>query len=337
MPIQYSSIIEEHQATRERATLFDVSHMARIHLKGPEAEQFIDGLTTRQIKGIGPGKIRYSLLCNAQGGILDDILVYRLPDATDEFLWVVNASNRDKILEWIGTQRSGFQFELNDRTMETAMIAFQGPLAVGLTKQILGIELDELKYFSCQNVDLDGQSVLVSRTGYTGEDGCELVLSNSTALDIWQRLAEAEQVSAAGLGARDTLRLEAAMPLYGHELSEDINPVQTGLDFAISLKDRDFVGKSAIEGALSDSNLHVRIGLILDGKRAAREGAPILLDDQSVGLVTSGTYSPTMQKSIAMGYIDRKYAIPGGQLVVDIRGKKIDATITELPFYKRTS
>lgn len=335
MPIQYKYIIEEHVATRTRATLFDVSHMARIQLRGPGAEAFIDHLATRKIAGMGPGKIRYSLVCNESGGILDDILVYDLPDADETFLCVVNASNRPKILAWMESHRSGYDVAIDDQTMQTAMIAFQGPLAIELISQHLGSNLADLKYFHCRNAELGGKRILVSRTGYTGEDGCEIIAGNEDAVAIWELLAGHSEVSAAGLGARDTLRLEAAMPLYGHELSEEINPAQTDLGFAISLKDREFIGKAAIEDALSDSGRHVRIGLVLDGKRAAREGAELWVADQRVGQVTSGTFSPTLGQSIAMGYIQPEHAQVGLPISVDIRGKRIEATVTKLPFYKR--
>lgn len=335
MPIQYHSIIEEHQATRTRATLFDVSHMGRLYLSGEDAESFTDGLTTRKIQGMGAGKIRYSLLCKQDGGILDDILVYHLPGDSKQFLWVVNASNRSKILDWIESNREGKNITLDDRTQESCMIAVQGPLAVEVANRHLDLDLSALKYFNCQEAQLDGRSVLVSRTGYTGEDGCEIIADNQHAKAIWELLAAEENVSAAGLGARDTLRLEAAMPLYGHELSETINPAQTDLNFAISMKDREFVGKSAIEGALSDSSLHVRIGLVLEGKRAAREGSLIFQGDRQVGVVTSGTFSPTLQTPIAMGYMEQNQSELGNKVSVDIRGKRIDAQVTQLPFYKR--
>ena len=335
MPIQYSSIIEEHLATRNAATLFDVSHMGRVYLRGPDAEKFIDGLTTRKVAGMGSARIRYSLLCNEDGGILDDILVYRLPDSEQEFLCVVNASNREKILSWFEQHQKGFDVEIDDQTESSAMIAYQGPLALSYASELLQTDLSALKYFTCCQAELSGRKMLVSRTDYTGEDGCEIIIDNENAQWIWRQLAEKENVAPAGLGARDTLRLEAAMPLYGHELSETINAAQTGLGFALSMKEREFIGKSAIEGGLSNPDLHVRIGLILEGKRAAREGASILIDDQVIGEVTSGTFSPTLQQPIAMGYVVGDHSSLGEQVAIDIRGKKIQATITELPFYKR--
>ena len=334
MPIQYGSIIDEHNATRNSATLFDVSHMGRIYLSGENVDQFVDGLTTRKVAGMGEGRIRYSLLCNEQGGILDDILVYNLP-GQPEFMLVVNASNRDKINSWLAERLSTVQVESNDRTLETSMIALQGPQALDVLQQTLGIDLRDLKYFQCRRVSVAGTDVLMSRTGYTGEDGCEMIGDHDSTVAIWEQLVSRDEVSPAGLGARDTLRLEAAMPLYGHELSETMNAAQTDLGFALSLKDREFVGKSSIEGALSDQSLHGRIGLILDGKRAAREGAEILAGEEVVGKVTSGTFSPTLQKPIAMGYVQPDCSAAGTELMVDIRGKQISATVTELPFYKR--
>lgn len=354
MPIQYSSIIAEHQATRTAVTLFDVSHMGRILISGSGAEAFIDRLATRKVAKMGAGRIRYSLVCNESGGILDDILVYRLPDTDDQYMLVVNASNREKILAWIQQQLSGSQpdaaggepaVEVTDTTFDTAMIAIQGPGAVELVNPFLAsaaatgestdFNLGDLKYFQCRNVLMANQKTLISRTGYTGEDGCEIIVPNQDAAEIWEKSASQPGVMAAGLGARDTLRLEAAMPLYGHELSETINAAQTGLDFAITLKDRDFIGKSAIESAKNAGDLDARIGLLLEGKRAAREGSSVLDGETVVGEVTSGTFSPTLQKPIAMAYVKCDHTKPGTTLSVDIRGKKIPATVCELPFYSR--
>ncbi len=337
MPIQYKSIIDEHQATRNSTTLFDVSHMGRFVFSGSDVESFIDRMTTRKVAGMTQGAIRYSLVCKSDGGILDDILVYRLgsTDGEDQFTMVVNASNRDKLWNWFHSNVDASDVSIHDATTETAMIAIQGPTAIDVANQHLNLDVNSLKYFTGCHAEFDSVPLTVSRTGYTGEDGCEIVVASDAAEKIWTDLMGHADVMAAGLGARDTLRLEAAMPLYGHELSESINPAQTNLRFAISLKDRDFVGKDSIVAAMSDDSAAVRVGLSLDGRRAAREESEVYHNDEKVGIITSGTFSPTLQMPIAMGYVHPSAAQLGTELLIDVRGKKIAAKIVQLPFYKR--
>ena len=263
MPVQYSSIVDEHQAVRKAAGLFDVSHMGRLRFANPEAEALLEGLATRKIAGMGTGRIRYSLMTNAAGGILDDVLIYKLQelDGEEKFWMVVNASNREKILGWLKENDPQNQAGLEDRTTETAMIAVQGPQAVALVDGLLDCSVAEMKYYTGQFVLYQGYPLLVSRTGYTGEDGVELVPPAEHAEALWQTILDAgkeQGVLPAGLGARDTLRLEAAMPLYGHELSEDINPAQADVGFAITLKDRTFVGSQAIASASQKAGLPCR-------------------------------------------------------------------------------
>ncbi len=346
MPVFYDSIVDEHNATREKATLFDVSHMGRFRFDGEHAAQFLDQLTTRRVTNIKPGQIRYSLMTNGQGGILDDILIYHLneTDGTPSFGLVVNAGNRDKIAAWIATHGdASLNVSFSDHTSDTGMIAVQGPLAVGLVNGLVDFPLDELKYYTGIHGKFDGIPVFVSRTGYTGEDGCEITVAASDAENVWQRLLDQgaeDGVRAAGLGARDTLRLEAAMPLYGHELTEDIDPFQAGLGFAVHLKDREFSGKPALQerkAAYAENGPSPqRVGLQLAGRRPPREGYPVLLGDQTVGIVTSGAMSPTLGYPIAMAMVTPNAAEIGSTLAVDIRGKQHSATVVELPFYRRT-
>jgi aminomethyltransferase len=287
------------------------------------------------------GRIRYSLMTNEDGGILDDVLVYHIPDLAGRgfFMMVVNASNRDKIRNWIESSvRHDESIELEDRTRETAMIACQGPKANSVVAKLSDLDPATLKYYTGASTQVCGRRAIMSRTGYTGEDGCELIVTRDQADEIWSelyRMAAAEGGTACGLAARDTLRLEAAMPLYGHELSEDINAAQTDLDFAINLKDRNFVGKIAILSARKSGALPVRVGLELEGRRVARENCELIHESESVGKVTSGTFSPSLNKSIAMGYVDRRFAEPGWKLEVDIRGKYHRASVVKLPFYHR--
>lgn len=339
MPIQYSSIVQEHNYTRGAAGLFDVSHMGRLWFSGDGVEAALEGLTTRRIAEVPVGKVRYSLMTNDQGGILDDVLVYHLQglDGRPFHMMVVNASNREKIVAWLN-ERFDDSVQVEDRTVDTAMIAVQGPKANAEVKKLISVDPDSLGNYEGASAKIGETEVIVSRTGYTGEDGCELIVPASGATAIWQQLVDmAGSVGggACGLAARDTLRLEAAMPLYGHELSEKINAGQTALNFAINTKGRKFPGKKAILAAKKDETLRVRAGFALDGKRAARENVAIVVDGKTVGEVTSGTFGPTVEKSICMGYIDRSFAQPGTKVQFDIRGKIHDGVVVELPFYKR--
>ena len=342
MPIQYRSIMDEHHQTRNATGIFDVSHMGRLYFDGEKIDQFLDRLTTRRVAGMDEGKIRYSLMTNESGTILDDVLVYRLgkPDGQSLYMMVVNASNREKIVSWIQQNiEATDNVSLDDRTQETAMVAVQGPRANEIVAKISDTAPDSFNYYTGGFANVCGQSAIITRTGYTGEDGCELIVDASVALEITAKVHElAAEIGggAAGLGARDTLRLEAAMPLYGHELSEEINAAQTGLGFAMNFKGRKFVGRSAILAAKKDPALLARVGLELEGRRAARENCDILVEGQKVGFVTSGTFSPTLKKAISMGYIAKEHAVDGAEVTIDIRGKTTTAKITSLPFYKRS-
>jgi len=343
MPVQYGSIVAEHQATRQAAGLFDVSHMGRLRLDGSGAAAFLDRLLTRKVVGMAPGKIRYSLVCNESGGILDDVLVYHLQEHTDGLfhLLVVNASNREKIIAWLKSHlKSSDDVKLTDRTRETAMIAVQGPRALQCVEPLVGHDVGGLAYYTGTESSICGHPGIVSRTGYTGEDGCELIVPAAAAVEVWEKvLAHGKDAaaSAVGLGARDTLRLEAAMPLYGHELTEQINPIQAGLSFAVNLEGRDFVGRAAIGAAKQNKQQPVRVGLELGGRRAAREHYAVLSDSKPIGEVTSGTFSPTLQKPIAMAYVPPQFAETGAELTIDIRGSAEPARVVKLPFYTRPS
>ena len=341
MPVQYNSIIKEHEQTRNAIGLFDVSHMGRLFFSGSNIDTFLDRLTTRRVAGMPVGRIRYSLMTNETGGILDDVLVYHLANSDGDpfYMMVVNASNRTKIVNWLSAQiPTDSDIAINDRTLKTGMIAVQGPKANAMVAEICSVNPADLKYYTGTAATIGEHTVILSRTGYTGEDGCELIVESADALALWETLIErAGELGggATGLAARDTLRLEAAMPLYGHELSEDINPAQTDLKFAINLKDREFIGRNTIVTANADPSLPVRIGLELEGKRAAREHCDILVDGNKVGVVTSGTFAPTVQKSISMGYINRPLAEIGTDVEIDIRGKMAPAKVVALPFYSR--
>lgn len=343
MPVQYSSIVEEHTAVRNAVGLFDISHMGRLLIDGAEATDFLESILTRRIADMTPGQVRYALLCNLEGGILDDVLVYQvqLPEGElSGYGMVVNAGNRAKVISWLHRHAGKFDVQITDHTAEYAMIAVQGPRAIELLDAAAACELTSMKYYHGGMTQIAGFRCFVSRTGYTGEDGCEVICDAADAETIWQALCDhgaALGATPVGLGARDTLRLEAGMPLYGHELSETIDPLQAELSFAVNLRDREFLGRDAIVKLKEDRTRPVRIGLQLEGKRAAREGAVILQSDEIVGEVTSGTFSPTFQRPIAMGYVKPTASAPGASLAVDIRGKHHPAQVVPLPFYHRGS
>jgi aminomethyltransferase len=300
-------------------------------------------LYTNDVSTMHPDQVRYGLVCNERGGILDDVLVYNF----DPFwLMVVNASNRPKILDWIERQRSGFDIEVKDLTTNWAMIAIQGPRAVGIVEQTLrtDVPLSGMKYYYGRMLAVSAtpfqSSMVVSRTGYTGEDGFEIMCPADRVVNLVEGLtATARQLGwelkPCGLGARDTLRLEAAMPLYGHELGEDIDPFQAGLAWAVKLDKGDFIGREALLRRRDDPAPRQRVGLALEGKRIAREGAALLHEGREVGRVTSGTFGPTVGQSIAMAYVERTLTLPGTALSVDVRGKAEPARVVPLPFYRR--
>jgi aminomethyltransferase len=304
----------------------------------------IQSLITNDAATMKVGQVRYALVCNENGGILDDVLVYRFDQA---WLMVVNASNREKILAWIDRQRGSKQVRVDDLTQIRGMVAIQGSAALRLSAELArargwpSADLTSLKYYHAVTWRPTARNeVIISRTGYTGEDGFEIIVDNADLTDICDRvLALAQrlgiQAVPCGLGARDTLRLEAGMPLYGHELSEQIDPFQAELAWAVKLEKGPFIGREPIQGRRQDPTLPHRIGLEIEGKRIAREGASLLSHGKEIGRICSGTFSPTLEKSIAMGYVQSGSTAPGTQLEVDIRGKPAPARVVPLPFYNR--
>jgi len=333
MPVQYAGIIAEHQAVRTAAGLFDISHMGRLDLRGPDALALIQKLFTNDAAKMKVGQVKYGLVCKANGGILDDVLVYRFADT---WQMVVNASNREKVVAWLADQQGPLTVTVTDHTLETAMVAVQGPTALAACAGLFPADPAGLKYYHALTTTYRGRPAVVSRTGYTGEDGLEITVDQDLAVAL------ADDVGGRGivpcvLGARDTLRLEAAMPLYGHELNETVTPIQAGLAWAVKFDKGDFVGRAALEDSAELVGKQMeRVGLELDGKRAAREHSKILAGGMPMGVVTSGSYAPTLGKSIAMGYVAPRLAYPGAELAVDIRGEPTPAKVVELPFYKRS-
>jgi aminomethyltransferase len=333
MPIQYSTIIEEHTTVRTAAGLFDISHMGRLSFAGADALPLIQQVYTNNAATMKEFQVRYGLICNEQGGIRDDVLVYRWPYG---YAMVVNASNRDKILAWLQQHMGGREVQIHDQTSSTCMVAVQGPKALECVRGLTAADADKLAYYYATPSSYQGKPCVVSRTGYTGEDGVEIMVSAAQAVPLWEELL-GRGARPCGLGARDTLRLEAAMPLYGHELSEEIDPYQAGLAWAVKLDKGDFVGREALLRRREDRTLRQRIGLELEGKRLAREGASVLHEGKEVGRVTSGTFAPTLGKAIAMAYAESSCTAPGNSLAVDVRGKPEPARVVPLPFYRRAN
>ena len=336
MPVQYSTIVEEHNAVRNAVGLFDIAHMGRLEFTGPETCRFLDWLLTNDVTKLEIGQVRYSLVTNEQGGCLDDVLVYRFPN---RYMLVVNASNREKIVDWVKQHLGGFDVQFQDLTLSHAMLAIQGPNATKVMELISCDSADSLGYYTVTDTEVLDEPAIVSRTGYTGEDGFEIIVANKVASSLWHRVVEAGEavgLQPAGLGCRDTLRLEAAMPLYGHELSEDLDPITAGLKFAVKLKAGEFIGRSALKAIDHGGRDKKRVGVELSGRRIAREGAALFSEGREIGEVTSGTFSPTLQKSIGMAYVKPDFADVGTPLEVDIRGKRETASVVALPFYKRT-
>lgn len=331
MPVQYTAIIDEHQTVRSDVGLFDISHMGRLSFGGPDSLALIQHVYTNNAATMKDGQARYGLVCNPQGGIRDDVLVYRWPYG---YAMVVNASNRSKIVEWLDQHKGSRNVELRDQTLDTCMIAVQGPRALAICRGLTAADADKLAYYYGTPTTYRGKPCVISRTGYTGEDGLEIMIGAALAVELWEELIQ-RKAKPCGLGARDTLRLEAAMPLYGHELSEEIDPLQAGLSWAVKLDKGDFIGRDALLRRQQDKTLPKRIGVELEGKRIAREGSAILVKGSEVGTVTSGTFAPTVGKSIAMAYVDPQHAEVGTVCNVDVRGKAEAARVVPLPFYRR--
>ncbi|MCS5734221.1 glycine cleavage system aminomethyltransferase GcvT [Herbiconiux daphne] len=365
MPVRYSSDLAEHHAVRTAAGLFDLSHMAEFTVAGLAAADFLDFSLAGKLSAIEVGQAKYSLLLAVEGGIIDDVVVYRTGES--EFVIVANASNRGPVSAALEQRLAEFgagsgagdgagatsgaasgatsagRVELDDVSDDTALIAVQGPAALAILEATDGVDASGfagLRYYRALASLFQGERMLVARTGYTGEDGFELYLAPALAPALWAAIAEAgasHGIVPAGLASRDTLRLEAGMPLYGHELSLETFPVQAGLGRVPALSKGDFVGRAAVEAGPAEG-APVLVGLVAEGKRAARADYPVFAADDSVepiGVVTSGALSPTLGHPIALAYVDPRYAEPGTELSVDIRGKRLGYTTTPLPFYRR--
>ena len=341
MPLRYGSERDEHLAVRTKAGLFDLSHMGEITVTGPQAAQLLNYALVGNIASVGLGRARYTMICQADGGILDDLIVYRL--AETEYMVVANASNAQVVLDALVERAEGFDALVRDDRDAYALLAVQGPESPGILKSLTDADLDGLKYYAGLPGTVAGVPALIARTGYTGEDGFELFVSPGDAEKLWLALTEAGAsvgLIPCGLSCRDTLRLEAGMPLYGHELSTELTPFDAGLGRVVKFeKDGDFVGRGALEAAAeraASQPPRVLVGLVAEGRRVPRAGYPVVADGQVIGEVTSGAPSPTLGRPIAMAYVDAAHSAPGTTGVgVDIRGSHEPYEVVALPFYKR--
>ena len=337
MPVQYSGIIDEHHTVRQAVGLFDVSHMGELVFRGDGAQKAVQRLVTNDVTRLEDGAAQYTVMCQPDGGIVDDCIVYRR-SATD-FLVIVNASNIEKDLAW-ARDNVGAQADIANESDATALIAVQGPRAVELVSRIVGRDLDkEIPSFHFATVAIAGAPCAAARTGYTGEDGFELAIPAGQAVAVWNHLLDAGQsfgVKPAGLGARDTLRLEARLSLYGNDIDATTTPLEAGLGWVVKLGGDDFIGKQALEAQKKAGVTRKLVGFEMLERGIARHDYPIVdSSGAAIGRVTSGTTGPTVGKAIGMGYVPADVAKAGGDIVVDCRGKKVPARIVKGPFYKR--
>jgi aminomethyltransferase len=334
MPVQYTGIIAEHHAVRQRAGLFDVSHMGEIELRGPRALAACQALTVNDVGRLHDGQAQYSLLCLPSGGVVDDIIVHRV--TPERLLLCVNAGNTEKDLMWVREHRAGA--EVVDCSAEIAQLALQGPRATDILAPLTDLPLREIPSFSFREGQVAGRRALVAHTGYTGEDGWEIYCGAETALTVWGALLEAGRpfgMAPAGLGARDTLRLERALPLYGHELTEETTPIEAGLGWVVRLNKGEFIGSDVLQRQRATGVERKLVGLMMRVAGIPRQGYRIFHGRDAVGTVTSGTKSPTLGKAIALGYVAGTWEDIGTKLGIEIRGRMGEAEVVPLPFYKR--
>ena len=337
MPVQYAGILEEHRAVRERAGLFDLSHMGELFVEGDDAGDALAAALVSDPRTLAVGRAQYSMICAPDGGVIDDLIVYRL--GPERFLVVANASNAPVVSEELAARLVGWRAVLDDRSLVTSLVAIQGPLAAGILATLTDVDLAALKYYAIAEGEVAGIPALVARTGYTGEDGFEVFVDWNRGAEIWTALADAGKdadVIACGLGARDTLRLEAGMPLYGNELDRQTNPFEAGLGRVVKLeKAGEFVGREALARVAATGPAKRLVGLSITGRGIARHGYAVLVGDRRTGVVTSGTHSPTLGRPIAMAYVAPGDAEPGTILAVEVREQPVSAEVVPLPFYKR--
>lgn len=336
MPVQYAGVLDEHRNVRNNAGLFDVSHMGEIEVKGKDALDFVQYMVTNDVSKIQDNQILYTLMCTPDGGVIDDFLIYRIHE--EHFILVVNAANTDKDFAWLQENSKFYEVRLENRSDEYSLLALQGPKAQKILQKLTSLDLNEIKPFSFKHWEVDGVLCMISRTGYTGEDGFEIYFSPEYAVQLWKKILEVgaeEGVQPIGLGARDTLRFEAKLPLYGNELGPEITPLEAGLSFFVKLDKEKFIGKEALLKQKEEGIPRKLVGLEMIERGIARSHYPIQCEGKEIGFVTSGSFAPTLNKNIALGLIAAEYAEEGKTLDIMIRGKAVKAQISSSLFYKR--
>jgi aminomethyltransferase len=340
MPVQYAAgTIAEHLRTRTVAGLFDVSHMGEIHVDGPDAIAFVNHLTTNDVAKLVDGQAHYSALTTEQGTVIDDLLVYRF--SADQLLLVVNASTQDKDWEWINAHKKDFDVDLRHASVQYCQIAIQGPKAISILQKLTDTDLNSIKYYHFAHGEIDGVPSIISRTGYTGEDGFEVYADAGAAEQLWNKMLETgnygseDGILPCGLAARNTLRLEAAMSLYGNELSDEITPLEANLGWICKLQKGEFIGREALQKQKETGLGRKLVGFEMSDKGIARDHQDVLVNNEKVGFVSSGSPAPYLKKNIGLAFVPTEFANVGQELEIDVRGKQLKAQIVPTPFYKR--
>lgn len=329
MPIQYSGIIDEHNAVRNACGVFDVSHMGEVSVKGPDAERYVNHIFTNDVAGLETGKILYGMMLYENGGTVDDLLVYKMGE--NDFFIVINAANIDKDWQWMQEKAEGYNINMNNVSEKYGQLAVQGPEAESVVEEILGLECNELTFYTVKTIG----DIIVSRTGYTGEDGFEIYADHDTIRSMWDKLIESGRCKPCGLGCRDTLRFEAGLPLYGDELSADISPVMAGLSMFCKLGKEEFIGKEALETQKKEGVKQKVVGIELNEKAIPRHGYAVLKDGEKIGEVTTGYHTISTNRSVCMALIDARYAALDTPLDIQIRKKVFAGKVVKKKFYEK--
>lgn len=332
MPIQYTNIVDEHNAVRQACGIFDVSHMGEVLVTGPQSEKFVNYIFTNDIAGAPDGKIFYGMMCHPTGGVVDDLLVYRM--GAQRFFLVINASNIDKDVAWIMEHAKDFDVVVENQSEKYGEVAVQGPKTEEIVERILGIHCSDLAFYTCKEVEIAGETIIISRTGYTGEDGFEIYASHAFTNEVWDKLVGSGEVKPCGLGCRDTLRFEVGLPLYGDELTDEITPLEAGLGMFAKL-DKDFIGRDALVAQKAEGLKRKIVGIELKDKAIPRHGYEVEADGKVIGIVTTGYNSISTGKSVCMAMLDIDYAKLDTEVAVRIRKKVFPGVVTKKRFYDK--
>ena len=332
MPIQYTNIVDEHNAVRQACGVFDVSHMGEVLVTGAESEKFVNYIFTNEIAGAPDGKIFYGMMCHPTGGVVDDLLVYKMSE--QRFFLVINASNIDKDVAWIMENAKNFDVVVENQSEKYGEVAVQGPKTEEIVERVLGIHCSDLTFYTCKEIEYNGETVIVSRTGYTGEDGFEIYGSHAFTNEVWDKLLASGEVKPCGLGCRDTLRFEVGLPLYGDELADDITPIEAGLGMFVKLE-KDFIGKEALVKQKAEGLKRKIVGIELKDKAIPRHGYDVEVDGKVIGVVTTGYNSISTGKSVCMAMLDIDYTKMDTEVAVRIRKKVFPGVVTKKRFYDK--